>query len=133
VKRPRFLLAEEVFAIHAHQLAQYGGSYGVRDANLLLSALATPEASFDGELLHPTLHEMAAAYLFHLARNHPFIDGNKRVALASALVFLQLNGLWLEAPDERVYRLVLRAATGEATKAELAEFLRAHTREAREE
>src|SRR5205823_12525001 len=91
MKEPRFLLMEEVLGIHAHQIEMYGGSFGVRDAGSLLSAVAAPQASFAGELFQATVFEMAAAYLFHLARNHPFIDGNKRAALASALVFLELR------------------------------------------
>ena len=83
----RFLALDEIVALQA-VLLKYGGDTGVRDFGLLQSALAMPEASFDGALLHPTLHEQAAAYLFHLVKNHPFVDGNKRVALAAALVFL---------------------------------------------
>ncbi len=120
MKAPRFLTFEEVLAIHAHQIARYGGAAGVRDARLLLSAAAAPEASFAGELLHATSFEIAAAYLFHLARNHPFVDGNKRVALAAALVFLELNGAAVDAPDDELYALVLRIARGEASKAEAA-------------
>ena len=87
MKEPRFLLMEEVLGIHAHQIETYGGAFAVRDAGLLLSAVAAPRAWFAGELLHGTLFEMAAAYLFHLARNHPFINGNKRAALATALTY----------------------------------------------
>src|SRR5438105_9368597 len=126
MKEPRFLLVEEVLGIHAHQIEMYGGSFGVRDAGLLLPAVAAPQASFAGELLHGTLFEMAAAYLFHLARNHPFIDGNKRAALAAALVFLELNDVSIDAPDEELAGLVLRVATGEASKAEGAMFLAQH-------
>ena len=123
MKEPRFLLLEEVLGIHAHQIEMYGGSFGVRDAGLLQSAVAAPQAAFAGELLHGSLFEMAAAYLFHLARNHPFIDGNKRVALASALVFLELNGLSIDAPDEDLVHLVVRVAAGEESKSAAAVFL----------
>ena len=126
MKQPRFLLLEEVLRIHAHQIEQYGGSFGVRDAGLLLSAVATPQASFAGGFLHGTPFEMAAAYLFHLARNHPFLDGNKRTALAAALVFLELNDVSLDAPDEELAEVVLRVATGRASKAEVAVFLARH-------
>ena len=126
MKQPRFLLLEEVLRIHAHQIERYGGSFGVRDAGLLLSAVAAPQASFAGGFLHGTPCEMAAAYLFHLARNHPFLDGNKRAALAAALVFLELNDVSLDAPDEELAGLVLRVATGEASKAEGAMFLARH-------
>jgi death-on-curing protein len=123
MKEPRFLLIEEVLGIHAHQIETYGGSFGVRDAGLLLSAVAAPQASFAGELFHGTLFEMAAAYLFHLARNHPFIDGNKRAALAAALVFLELNEVSIDAPDEELVEMVTRVATGEESKAGAAVFL----------
>ncbi|TMB31001.1 MAG: type II toxin-antitoxin system death-on-curing family toxin [Deltaproteobacteria bacterium] len=123
MKEPRFLLMEEVLGIHAHQIETYGGSFGVRDAGSLLSAVAAPQASFAGELFHATVFEMAAAYLFHLARNHPFIDGNKRAALASALVFLELNDVSIEAPDQELIEMVLRVATGKESKSGAAVFL----------
>lgn len=71
----------------------FGGSDGLRDANLLASTVAQPSATFGGSLLHEDLFAMAAAYLFHIVMNHPFIDGNKRTGLAAALVFLDINGL----------------------------------------
>src|SRR5437016_10807184 len=122
MKKPRFLLLEEVLRIHAHQIETYGGSFGVRDAGPLLSAVAAPEASFAGELLHGTILEMAAAYLFHLARNHPFVDGNRRVALAAALVFLEVNGVSVDAPDDELFEIVSGVATGDASKAAAAVF-----------
>ena len=97
---PEFLTLDEVLGIHADQIRRYGGTAGLRDLSLLQSALSMPQATFDDEYLHGTLLEMAAAYLFHLARNHPFVDGIKRTALMCALVFLGLNGYRLEAgPD----------------------------------
>ena len=83
---------EGVKAIHAEVLAAHGGSAGLRDAGLLESAVAAPQASFGGEPLIKDLIEIAAAYLFYLCRNHPFVDGNKRTALAASLVFLKENG-----------------------------------------
>src|SRR5207248_2376813 len=80
MKDPRFLTLDEVLAIHSDQVRQYGGSGGIRDVGLLSSALAMPRASFGGQYLHPSLHEMAAACLFHLVQNHPFIDGNERIS-----------------------------------------------------
>ena len=82
-----------MIAIHAEVLAAHGGSPGIRDAGLLESAVAAPRASFGGEPLIKDPVEVAAAYLFYLCRNHPFVDGNKRTALAAALVFLAHNGL----------------------------------------
>jgi death-on-curing family protein len=92
VSEPEFLTLDEVLGIHADQIRRYGGAAGIRDLELLQSALAMPQTTFDDEFLHGTLFEMAAAYLFHLARNHPFVDGNKRTALMCALVFLGLAG-----------------------------------------
>ena len=123
---PEYLTLDEVLAIHADQIERYGGALGIRDLAALESALAMPRAGFAGELLHPTLFEQAAAYLFHLARNHPFVDGNKRVALATALVFLGLNEIDIDASEEDVVELVLGVVTGAISKAALAEFLRAH-------
>ncbi len=115
---------DEVLGIHADQLRRYGGHPGLRDPALLQSALGMPETTFEGEFLHGTLFEMAAAYLFHIARNHPFIDGNKRTALMCALVFLGLNDWRLEADTEALYGLVDGAAAGSVDKAEVAVFLR---------
>ena len=88
---------EAVKAIHAEVLAAHGGSAGLRDAALLESAVAAPQATMAGEPLFKEPVELAAAYLFYLCRNHPFVDGNKRTALATCLVFLSENGL---LPDE---------------------------------
>jgi death-on-curing protein len=86
---PSFLQFDEVVAIHRDQISRYGGSTVVRDWGLLRSALAMPEATFAGRHLQTDLSEMAAAYLFHIVSNHPFIDGNKRVGVVAADVFLR--------------------------------------------
>lgn len=122
-----FLTLDEILAIHAHQIARYGGSPGLRDASLLESALAMPAAAFADQLLHTTIHEQAAAYLFHLVKNHPFVDGNKRVALATSLVFLELNGVTVEAADDELVQVVLDVIAGSRSKADVAVFLREHT------
>ncbi|MCP5064996.1 MAG: type II toxin-antitoxin system death-on-curing family toxin [bacterium] len=121
---PLFLTLDEALGIHADQIRRYGGHPGLRDPALLQSALGMPETTFEGEFLHGTLFEMAAAYLFHIAHNHPFIDGNKRTALMCALVFLGLNDWRLEADTEALYGLVDGAAAGSVDKAEVAVFLR---------
>jgi death-on-curing protein len=82
-----FLNLGEVLEIHRDQIARYGGSSGLRDLNLLKSAVAMPQATFDGEFLHTDIFEMAAACLFHIVGNHPFLDGNKRVGAVACLVF----------------------------------------------
>ena len=96
---------------------------GVRDFGLLESALAQPQATFGGELLRPTLAEQAAAYLYHLAKNHPFIDSNKRTAFAMAEAFLIVNGFVLNFSNDGTYDLVLRVAEGDISKEDLAEVL----------
>ncbi len=90
----KHLTAEAVKAIHAQVLAAHGGGEGLRDTGLLESAVAAPQATWGGEPIMDGPHEIAAAYLFYLCRNHPFVDGNKRVALATCLSFLDLNDLW---------------------------------------
>ena len=87
------LTVEIVREIHAEAIARFGGSDGVRDSALLESAVAAPQASFGGKSPYRDLAEVAAAYLYYLCRNHPFIDGNKRAALGSCIVFLRLNGV----------------------------------------
>ena len=124
MSEPEFLTLDEVLGIHADQIRVYGGSAGVRDLELLRSALAMPETTFDGQFLHPSVFEMAAAYLFHVARNHPFVDGNKRTALMCALVFLGLNGERLQAAPDDLYQLVDGVAAGTVDKAEVTVFLK---------
>jgi death-on-curing protein len=124
VTDPLFLTLDEVLAIHADLIRRYGGRTGLRDLGLLQSALGMPETTFEGEFLHGTVFEKAAAYLFHIARNHPFVDGNKRTELMCALVFLGLNGWRLEAESDALYELVDGVAAGSVDKAEVAVFLR---------
>jgi death-on-curing protein len=125
-KRPVFLSIEQVLAIHRRVVREFGGSAIVRDHGLLESAVAMPTAEFEGSLLHEDHAAMAAAYLFHLCTAHPFIDGNKRTALAAAEVFLMLNGLALRAAGRTVEEVVLRVARGEASKQEVTAFFRKH-------
>ena len=124
---PEFLTLDEVLALHADQIRRYGGATGLRDLALLQSAIAMPETSYGGDYLHGNVFEMAAAYLFHLARNHPFVDGNERTALICALVFLGLNGQRLDADPDPLYDLVEGVASGQVDKAEVAVFLRVHS------
>ncbi len=120
----RFLSAAEVLEIHAAQLARFGGGSGVRSPELLESAVAQAEATFAGEYLHVDVFEMAAAYLYHIVQNHPFVDGNKRAGLLSALVFLDLNGRTVGVSDERLYAMTMAVASGEAGKEQVAALLR---------
>ena len=125
--RVEFLTLDEILSLHADQIARYGGSALVRDVGLLQSALGMPAATVGRELLHASLDEQAAAYLFYLVKNHPFVDGNKRTGLVAMLVFLGLNGQRLEAPDDELTDLVLGVAAGRI-KADVAVFVRHHRR-----
>ncbi|MEG4504672.1 type II toxin-antitoxin system death-on-curing family toxin [Microcoleus sp. F6_B4] len=116
---PKFLSLDEVLELHDDQISSFGGTPGVRDEGLLESALAQPQATFGGQFLHRTISEQAAAYLYHIAMNHPFIDGNKRTAFAVTDTFLRLNGCTLNLTDDRAYDLVMRVARGTMTKEEL--------------
>lgn len=121
-----FLSVEDVLTLHAEQVALYGGQQGVRDLGLLESALAQPQATFGGQLLHKDVFEMAAAYLFHIVQNHPFLDGNKRTGAVAALVFLDLNGIDIVAPKGSLYDLTMCVATGQANKDQIAEYFRSN-------
>jgi death-on-curing protein len=123
-----FLTLDEVIALHADQIERYGGRPGIRDLGLLQSALGTPSATFEGRFLHEDLQEMAAAHLFHIVRNHPFVDGNKRVGLMVLLAFLGLNSRRLDANAREVEDLVLGIARGRVSKAEAAVFVQQHLR-----
>ena len=126
--RITFLSLAEILEVHQDQIVRYGGESGIRDMNLLKSALAMPAATFGGVHLQDSVFEMAAAYLFHLVQNHPFIDGNKRVGAVAAVVFLALNGHALDAPTGTLYDFVLAVASGEKTKADAAVFLQRYSR-----
>ena len=123
---PEFLTLDEVVAIHQDQVQRYGGSPDLRDPGLLDSAAAMPRAAFGGSLLHADLFDMAAAYLFHIIQDHPFVDGNKRTGVAAALVFLDLNGVEVLVDDDELVGMVLEVAQGRADKRAIASFLRAH-------
>jgi death on curing protein len=114
----RFLQKKHIQVILKDQLYRYGGEYGIRDEGLAESAVATPQARFAGENLHDGPVAQAAAYLFHLCSNHPFADGNKRVALATALVFLDLHGIEVYDRGDTLYELVMGIARSEVAKEE---------------
>ena len=120
----RFLSVQDVLAVHEDTIRHEGGLPGLRDAGLLESAVLMPQQQFGGEYLHPGLPEMAAAYLFHLCRNHAFLDGNKRVAALAALIFLRVNGAKTLPEPEALEAVTLEVASGARGKAELTEWLR---------
>jgi len=116
---PVFLSLDEILEIHEQQIERYGGSPGLRDAAALESAVATPQATFDGQLLHTSIPAMSAAYLFHLCQNHPFVNGNKRVGANAAITFLLMNN-WEPTFDEEEFAgLVLSVASDGLSKQRL--------------
>jgi death-on-curing protein len=122
----RYLSLGEVVNLHQAVLDQSGGATGVRDLGMLESALAQPRATFGGADLHPTLVGKAAALGFSLAMNHPFVDGNKRIAHAAMEVFLLLNGAEIKAALDEQERLMLELAAGNVTREELTAWLELH-------
>lgn len=125
---PVFLSLDEVIEIHEQQIERYGGSSGLRDAAGLESAVATPQATFDGEFLHTSIPSMAAAYLFHLCQNHAFIDGNKRVGANAAITFLLMNGWEPTFSADELVDLVLSVASGVMDKPKLIEAFESRCR-----
>ena len=121
---PFFLTLAEVLEMQRNQIDLYGGRAGVRDLGLLQSALAAPQAGIRSGYLHADLIEMASAYVYHIVRNHPFVDGNKRTGALAAIVFLALNGVHLDAPEAAFETVVLAVAEGKADRARVAEFFR---------
>ena len=117
-----FLTIEQVLALHRALTEQFGGEPGVLSLDLLEAAVGMPQARFEGEFFHESLAAMAAAYLFHICRDHPFVDGNKRTALAAAEIFLDLNGAHLRATNAELERLTRRVAEGQASKADVVRF-----------
>lgn len=122
----RYLTVEEVLELHARLIEQSGRSAGLRDSGALASAIAQPRMTFAGEDLYPTMAQKAAALGYALAQNHPFVDGNKRVAHAAMEVFLVLNGYEIEASVDAQERVFLSLAAGEVEREELADWIEAH-------
>ena len=128
-KHVAFLTTEIVIQIHQRVIQEFGGEPGLRDRGLLESAVAMPRATFGGEDLHPGIAEKAAAYYFHLCTNHPFVDGNKRVAVAAAEVFLLINQRELMVGDEDFEELTLGVAAGRLSKEAVIAFFEMYARE----
>ena len=123
---PVFVNISDVFDIHEYQILRFGGSDGLRSIELLESAIAMPSATFDGQYLYPTILDMAASYLYHLVKNHPFVDGNKRTGAMVAVYFLALNNYLFDATNEEYTELVLRVAAGEKTLRGISFFFHRH-------
>lgn len=126
----QFLTVEQVLELHRQQIEAFGGSAEVRVIGLLESALAMSMTGFGGVLVHEFPHGMAAAYLFHIAANHPFVDGNKRAALAAAITFLELNDFRLTSEKGETADFVLAVAAGQLNKDAVIEFFRKHVKPA---
>lgn len=122
----KYLSAEQVLFIHARIIDETGGAHGVRDIGLLQSAVARPTAAFGGDDLYPDVFRKAAALAESLARNHAFLDGNKRTAIASAGLFLGMNGLRFDATQKELVRFALQVAVGAVTVEEAATWLQKH-------
>jgi death-on-curing protein len=124
----RHLTLAEVVHLHDQIRQRSGGASGIRDLGALESAVAQPKATFEGRDLHPTLLEKAAALAFSLVNNHPFVDGNKRVAHAAMETLLVLNGFELDAGVAEQERLMLELASGRISRDQLVRWLRENTR-----
>lgn len=122
-----YLTAVQVLFIHARLLAETGGAPGVRDLGLLESAIARPKATFDGRDLYPDLYAKAAALMVSLVNNHPFIDGNKRVGVTAAALFLVRNGVQLRASSEELEQVTLDVAQGRLSVDQMVSWFMQHT------
>ncbi|MEM8835846.1 MAG: type II toxin-antitoxin system death-on-curing family toxin [Planctomycetota bacterium] len=121
---PRFLSVDDVLRLHRIAIADQGGDPGIRDRGLLESALAQPTQQIAGQYTHDDIPSMAAAYLYHLCRNHPFVDGNKRAGLAASIAFLIDNDYHISASHQEVERAVLSTADGSWSKERLTLWMR---------
>jgi len=124
----KYLTAEQVLFLHARLVAETGGSHGVRDLNLLLSAIGRPRASFDDQDLYPDWFTKAAALMDSLIRNHPFLDGNKRTGVAAAALFLRINGYGLDVTNTELEKFTLEVANSQHTMDEIVVWLQTHAR-----
>ncbi len=122
-----FITIQEVIDDHTEIIRTSGGVDGIRDIGLLASAMHMPKATIFGADLHPTPFDKAAAYLFHLVRNHPFVDGNKRTGIMTALTFLRQNRVYVSFSEEQLLlleELVVSTAAGNITKEQLSTFFK---------
>lgn len=127
MKHINFIPKEIILYSHDQLIQTYGGTPGIRDKNLLDLALNQPKAAYEGHYLHNTLMKMAVAYGYHLCKNHPFVDGNKRIALVAMDIFLQKNGFEIIASEKETYKMMIRLSTDKLTKNELTKWLENNT------
>jgi death-on-curing protein len=123
MKEPSWIRQEALIALHGISLSRFGGAAGVRDAGLLESALARPQNRFHYEAT-VALHDLAASYAFGIAKNHPFVDGNKRAAYLAADLFLRRNGVILKAPQPESYKAIMELAGGVITEEQFSSWLK---------
>ena len=123
---PRWLRLDVALAIHERLISEFGGDAGIRDLGLLESAIARPKQIYSYE--NSDLSTLAAAYTVGIVRNHPFVDGNKRVGFLASLIFLGLNKLWLTASEAMSTQAVINLVTGEITEQDFAQWLRENTK-----
>lgn len=123
-----YLTAEQILYLHDRLIRETGGSHGVRDLSLLLSAVGRPQSSFEGRDLYANIYSQAAALMESLVRNHPFVDGNKRTGVATAGMFLRINGFRLVSGQEELVVIAVRVATGRIQLDELAGWLHSNSR-----
>lgn len=118
-----YLSVEEIISMHDAFVQEFGGLSGIRDVNLLMSAIETPKGTMFGQDLHPTVYDKAAAYLYHIVCNHPFNDGNKRTGFGAALLFLKANSVLIKFDKKKYENLVVEVAKGKVSKQQIAYFL----------
>lgn len=122
----KILTKEQILLLHAQLIENFGGSSSVRDDSLLDSAIKTPFQTYDDEELYPTLLDKASRLCFGLVKNHPFVDGNKRIGTHAMLVFLALNEIELEYEDSELINLILNVAAGKQSDIDILYWLQKH-------
>ncbi|TDX44483.1 type II toxin-antitoxin system death-on-curing family toxin [Orenia marismortui] len=127
MKNINFIPKKAILYFHEQLIQTYGGSTGIRDKKLLDSAIQQPKSTFEGKYLHDSIFKMASAYGFHLCKNHPFIDGNKRIALVAMDTFLQNNGYEITASEKETYKIMINLSSEGLSKDELTNWLKQNT------
>jgi len=122
----RFLTLNEVLALHSQLISLFGGTSGIRDLGSLEASIAQPRMTFGGEDLYPSVAEKAAALGYSLIKNHPFVDGNKRVGHAAMEVFLVLNGFEIQSSTDEQEQVILQVASGEKKREEFEDWVKSH-------
>lgn len=123
-----YLSPHQVLFLHARLIEETGGSHGVRDMGLMLSALGRPQATFEDEDLHPTIYEKAAVLADSLINNHPFVDGNKRTGIGAAVLFLSINGYLFTASNEELLNITMRIVQKQTSHNEVAAWFETHSK-----